>query len=547
MIERRALRMANYRRRPFWMGSAVWVTFFFYPLIPGWLIRRAYNELVGQGLTVSFFVFALAMVFAEAAMALSLRAGHRTYMRAFEASESLLRANVLHAQLANGGTEQGRPAPSSGDAVARLRDDPHDMLMLVDNWVDVLGALMYGVVALAILASIDPLAATIAVAPLLLVGFGNNRAGNHIRKLRQRSRRTTSDTTDFLAAAFGASLTVKVSGANKGVLGRIDELNGRRSKAMVSDQTWADALWSVNGTTVDICVGLALIVASRRTLDVGDIALFTAYAVNLIWLPQKVGGLIVGRRRFEVSAERLDSMMPASVGAAPSDALSQHRPLPLLGGPDAPLVKRPQRSRLTQLSLNDISCADRGLLEVSFSANRGTLTVISGPVGTGKTSLLRAILGLLSIDSGEICWNASVVHDPAAFFIPPQCAYVPQIPHLFSETLLDNVLLGSHDDPWDAICLAAFDDDVKSFSQGVHTLIGAGGVRLSGGQAQRAAAARALVQRPELLLLDDLTSALDVETEIVLWDRLAATESTVIAVSNRPIALSRASQVIELR
>jgi ATP-binding cassette, subfamily B, bacterial len=78
------------------------------------------------------------------------------------------------------------------------------------------------------------------------------------------------------------------------------------------------------------------------------------------------------------------------------------------------------------------------------------------------------------------------------------------------------------------------------------TPIGARGVRLSGGQAQRAAATRALVHRPELLVLDDLTSALDVETENQLWERLAAAGFTVLAASNRPVALARANQVITL-
>ncbi|MFV0524751.1 MAG: ATP-binding cassette domain-containing protein [Acidimicrobiales bacterium] len=81
---------------------------------------------------------------------------------------------------------------------------------------------------------------------------------------------------------------------------------------------------------------------------------------------------------------------------------------------------------------------------------------------------------------------------------------------------------------------------------GLDTLIGSRGLRLSGGQAQRAAGARALVHEPELLVLDDLTSALDIDTEIALWDRLATAGMTVLAASNRPVARARADRILEL-
>ena len=186
---------------------------------------------------------------------------------------------------------------------------------------------------------------------------------------------------------------------------------------------------------------------------------------------------------------------------------------------------------------------------MTLSVPRGSLTVITGPVGCGKTSVLRAVIGLLDIDAGEVRWNGRRIDDRAAFFVPPQAAFVPQVPRLFAESLLDNLRLGhALDDAAiaEAIAIAAFDADVADLPEGLETLVGARGVRLSGGQAQRAAAARALAHRPELLILDDLTSALDVETELELWKRLAAAGATVLAASNRPAALARADLVVRL-
>jgi ATP-binding cassette subfamily B protein len=150
------------------------------------------------------------------------------------------------------------------------------------------------------------------------------------------------------------------------------------------------------------------------------------------------------------------------------------------------------------------------------------------------------------------------VDDPARFMVPPRAAYTPQAPALLSGSLRENVLLGLEADEERldrAVRAAVMERDLAGFPAGLETTVGARGVRLSGGQVQRAAAARMFVREPELLVLDDLSSALDVETERVLWDRLlgaaaapaSAARRTILAVSHRRQALRRADQVIVLK
>ncbi|HEY1011056.1 MAG TPA: ABC transporter ATP-binding protein, partial [Herpetosiphonaceae bacterium] len=188
---------------------------------------------------------------------------------------------------------------------------------------------------------------------------------------------------------------------------------------------------------------------------------------------------------------------------------------------------------------------------VSFELERGTLTVVTGRVGAGKTTLLRALLGLLPADAGAVAWNGAPVTDPADFFTPPRAAYTPQVPRLFSGSLEENILL---DWPADsaqigrAVELAALDRDLADMPDGLATIVGAKGMRLSGGQVQRAAAARMLVREPELLVFDDLSSALDVETERQLWERLLGQERrTCLVVSHRRALLRRADQILVLK
>jgi ATP-binding cassette subfamily B protein len=211
--------------------------------------------------------------------------------------------------------------------------------------------------------------------------------------------------------------------------------------------------------------------------------------------------------------------------------------------------------------------SENGIADIDLILGHGSFTVITGRIGSGKTTLLRALLGLLPHDAGELRWNGRIVEDAARFFHPPRCAYTAQVPRLFSDTLRENILMGwpaGEQQLQQAIHLSVLEQDLALLERGLDTLVGPRGVRLSGGQVQRASAARMFARASELLVFDDLSSALDVETERALWERLNverraqsreqtprstfyALRSTVLAVSHRRAALRRADQIIVLK
>jgi ATP-binding cassette subfamily B protein len=177
--------------------------------------------------------------------------------------------------------------------------------------------------------------------------------------------------------------------------------------------------------------------------------------------------------------------------------------------------------------------------------------VITGRIGAGKSLLIETLLGLRPLQRGEIRWNGQPVTDPATFFTAPRSAYTPQVPRLFSDSLRENILLGLLDDQVDltgAIHAAVMETDLVQLEEGLDTVVGPRGVRLSGGQMQRTAAARMFVREPELLIFDDLSSALDVETEQQLWERLfERRQATCLVVSHRRAALRRADHIVVLK
>jgi ATP-binding cassette, subfamily B, bacterial len=192
----------------------------------------------------------------------------------------------------------------------------------------------------------------------------------------------------------------------------------------------------------------------------------------------------------------------------------------------------------------------RGIEGIDLHLERGSLTVVTGRIGSGKTTLLRVLLGLLPGESGDVRWNGERVENPATFFVPPRAAYTPQVPRLFSETLQDNILLGlpeEHTNLVGAFELAVLSRDLEELEEGLATQVGPRGVKLSGGQVQRSAAARMFARDAELLVVDDLSSALDVETERALWEGVRRSGATCLAVSHRRAALMRADNIIVLK
>jgi ABC-type multidrug transport system fused ATPase/permease subunit len=188
-----------------------------------------------------------------------------------------------------------------------------------------------------------------------------------------------------------------------------------------------------------------------------------------------------------------------------------------------------------------------GLEDVAFTIEPGSFTVVTGKIGSGKTTLVRALLGLVPA-TGDIRWNGRLVEDPASFLVPPRSAYTAQIPRLFSDSLADNIALGkriTRERLREAVALAVLDPDLEQLEAGIDTMVGARGVKLSGGQAQRSAAARMFATEAELMVFDDLSSALDLHTEIELWRRLMNhRQVTCLVVSHRRAALQRADQIL---
>jgi len=466
-------------------------------------------------------------------------------------SQVLLRRN-LFAGILRGYGRDGLPE-SVGETISRFRDDPEIIADALDALCDLIGRSLFAVGAAVLMWRINPTITAALFVPLLLSAFLTEALGSTIMAYRAAARAATGRLTGFLGELLGAQLAVAVAGAAPHAVAQLRELGDARRRRAVRDAVFGELLDALNVNLVHLGTGLVLLLGAQAirngTFTVGDFALFVVYLDQLGWYPAEIGRLISDLKRCAVSFGRMRALAPGE----PPGALVAPAPVYLRGAPPPPLPPPPPGERLGWLEVRGLTHAHpggaHGIIDISFALERGSFTVVTGRIGAGKTTLLHVVLGLLPSDAGEIYWNGRLVGDPGTFFVPPRSAYTPQVPRLFSETLRENLLLGRPDGPGAlaaAVHAAVLEPDLVALERGLDTLVGPRGVKLSGGQVQRAAAARMFVRAAELLVLDDLSSALDAETEAELWNRLFARgrDVTCLVVSHRPAALRRADQVL---
>jgi len=572
-------RMIRYRLRLYLIDGFFWILIFGLPAAPGLIIREFFDTLTGES-QLGFSPWSLIALLLATGLGHSvfIFVGRLTKTQHRFTMSSLLRRNLLESLLYRPGalplsqTGKAGKTVSPGEVISYFRDDADQVENNVVWTSEIFDEGLFAFGAIALLLSVNGRMTLFVFLPLVVMVAVIQQAQTRIKRYRRASRQATEQVTGLVGEMFSAVQAIKVAGAEPSVLAHFRQVNEQRRQMMVQDQLLSAILNSVFQNMVSIGTGLILLLASQsmRTgageLTVGDFALFVYYLSFVTSFFDSFGKFMALSKQTEVSFERMGALLQD----APIERLVAPNPVylnDLLGRKqELPAVTQPhwhEGDRLHELTAYNLTYlypdTGRGVTGVNLKIRRGSFIAIAGRIGSGKTTLLRVLLGLLPAQAGAIYWNDRLIAAPANFFVPPRSAYTPQIPQLFSDTLRENVLLGldRHEvDLKKAIEMAVFEQDVAAMPEGLETVVGPKGVRLSGGQLQRAAATRMFLRQPELLVFDDLSSALDVETERKLWERLFAASSdstmhdwtpTCLVVSHRPAVLRRADQIVVLK
>ncbi|CAM3616032.1 MULTISPECIES: ABC transporter ATP-binding protein [Paenibacillus] len=549
-------RLFRFRPALFLINGVLWCVFHSLPLLIGLGMQWFFDRATASSGAADYLWLAVPLIFIAAVRV--ARVG--TFFAAFYEwvtyiyhIQAILRTNMLAGIM----RWPGRNLPASpGEAMSRFRDDVDEVVEYVESWVDFWGRLVFALVSVVIMASINWKIMLVAVLPLVIVTLLNNLSGNRARRYGQKNREATGRITSFIAETFGAVQALKLGQAEDHVHERFTKLNEERRQAALKDNLFKQWMRSLNQHVLSICTGLILLMCAAEMqagrFSVGDFALFTSYLANIGFSISLFGYMVFQHKRLKVSFDRMRMLFRPGE----EDRLIEARETYLNGEP--PELQEPVRDpklQLKELTVSGLTYrypgSESGISDISFRLERGKFLVVTGRIGAGKSTLVRTLLGLLPKQEGAISWNGTEV-DPAAFLVPPRAAYTPQVPRLFSDTLRENIVQGKRDHADEAlnraIRLAVMEKDIQDLDQGLETFVGPRGVMLSGGQIQRAATARMLMTGADLYIFDDLSSALDVETEQQVWEGLfQESDVTCIAVSHRRAALAKADHIIVMK
>ncbi|MFT5679829.1 MAG: ATP-binding cassette subfamily B multidrug efflux pump [Myxococcota bacterium] len=427
----------------------------------------------------------------------------------------------------------------SGDLVTRLSDDAGNKIawFLCSGVFRTFEASLIVIGCLAVMASIDPWMTAQVILPLPLLIAAQAGAQGALGRRYKAVQESISRINSALTTTFSGIRIVQAC--------HLQAPARRRFRAAAEEQRTAEVSVAVVQKSVFLMYGygwqlaiVALLVAGGGSVIRGDISLgqfvsFEGFVMTLVWPMFDVGMFVSKYKQTSVALTRLQEIL------------------------DVPAARSPQTPAppSADLAVQGVSVvAEDGtvlLSDIDLHVPAGTSLAIVGQIGSGKTILMELLAGQRPPSSGTVTLGGQPQTPPRSPAVLGMIGHVPQDAILVSASLAENLLLGRDADEaavTNALTLSRLAGDLPALSDGLATRVGERGVTLSGGQQQRLAIARALVDRPAILLLDDATAALDADTEAAFWAGVAGSLPgvSVVMVTHRAATIQRADAVVVL-
>lgn len=416
----------------------------------------------------------------------------------------------------------------TGDIVTRLTDDLSDFPKI--SWflcsgifraVNSASLIMF---SLAVMFSVNIRLTLLAIAPMPLMILIFYITSDKLYKNFERNQQAISAINSQLEMSFSGIRIVKAFVSEDKYKRFFDSALAKRFRTEMS-VVKLNAVLSLIYQYIDYFSQIGVILfggymAVKGQISIGTFFLFYTYLSMMIYPLLDLPQLFVSGKQAFVNIDRLEEMR-----TFPSFYSHQKG--------------QEKVQRFETLSFEDVRCGypqrEKDVIKnCGFQLKGGEKLLILGSTGSGKTTLVNHILGLMEKRSGEISVNGTKIEELDITALREIIAYVPQEPVLFSGTVKDNIRFATHSSSEEeyhlAVKSAQLTSELAQFPLGDQTKVGQRGLGISGGQKQRVTIARALIKRPELLILDDITASLDAENEEKLWQDINANYPGIAAI-----------------
>lgn len=431
---------------------------------------------------------------------------------------------------------------NTGELMTRTKEDV-DKVWAVLGFVGILAceAVVHTVLVLFFMVRLNPLLTLIPLAILPVIGFCAVRMENRLGTVYDKISEETATLNTVAQECLSGVRTVKAFAREDYEIEKFSrhnqafyDLNMEQGRTVAAYQPVITFLGKVMLIAVIIAGGL-LVISGRMTL--GDLGAFSEYANNVIWPMEIVGWLsndIASAFASWRKIRRIDAQKPRITQAEDAKAL--------------PAVRGELRFEHVGFTLDGHVI----LKDINLALKPGQTLGVMGMTGAGKTTLVNLIQRFYDVTEGRITLDGVDIRKLPLDQLRASVSVVMQDVFLFSETVNDNVKTGRRDEifqdtiEWaaDAAGASRF---IRRLGRQYETIVGERGVGLSGGQKQRISIARAIAKKPPVLILDDATSALDMETERLIQKNLKDVDtSTKIIIGHRISAVRAADEIIIL-
>ena len=376
-----------------------------------------------------------------------------------------------------------------------------------------------------------------ALLPMPIMTVILRLVGSRVRRRYRRVQEQFAAISTCLQENLSGMRVVKAFARRRGEIDHFTQLNDeyveRNRRLIYLYSTFFPFTFLISGLSMVLILWLGGIRVVEGTLTLGAFVAFNAYLIRMSRPMMMMGRIVDEYQRAMASILRIESVL-------------KEQPQPDQYQDDGLAIKGEIEFRRASFAYNGQTV----LRDIDVHIPAGSTLAIVGRVGSGKSTLARLIPRLIQAGEGQVFIDGKPIEQMPLRAFRDAIGYVPQDTFLFSESIRDNIALdlAAPDEVERAIEVAQLAADLKTFPQGLGTIVGERGVTLSGGQKQRTALARSVVRQPKILILDDALASVDTRTEEQILTRLRdiMAERTTILIAHRISTVMAADHIIVL-